>query len=276
VKVLKPVFVFVFLTALGLPLFFTVLISFVENHPLREIFLKFPQLPWTFENYQRVTNSQSVEILIATFRMAIINAFLTVSMGYVVARFVSNLSKARQGLILLLFLSPFLVNSVVRLLSFQNFIGVQGPLQKLIRLFNPEFADLTWSHNLFSMHIGFMLQYLPFAILPLYLGFQKWDIGLREAAQDLGASNWQIFSKIEWPWMKPWLLTATLIVLIPSFGEYVIPEILMGSKELVWGQYISEAFLKWRNAPLGAALGTVMILLLALASLKPIQRQGLK
>lgn len=245
------------------PLFLTGLLSWMQNSPL----LLSGEWVGTSENYLRLLTPAALEILMTTSRLAVVNAFLCVSIGYACARWIVRQQKSRQYLYLFFFLAPYFVNSLVRLLALQIFVGTQGPLQGFLRFWDPEFLNLQWSHNLALMHLGLMLQYLPFAILPLYLTLKKWDPTQSEAAQDLGATPWQVFQQLEWSWMKPTVVASFFLIYIPSFGEYVVPEVLQGSISMVWGQYITEAFLKWRNWPLGAALGCVMMAMLLLFQL---------
>jgi spermidine/putrescine transport system permease protein len=246
-----------FLLMMGLPLILTVLLSFTEN----SLSLLNSAPVWTLTHYARLLTPTSLEILLMTLQMAALNSFLCVLVGYTCARFLVNLKSSQQILFLFLFLAPYFVNSLVRLLALQSFVGTQGPIQGFFRIFQEDFISLSWSHNTVMMHVGLLMQYLPFAILPLYLTLKKWDPGLPESARDLGASGWQVFSRVEWPWMKGTARHVFFLIFIPSFGEYVVPEVLQGSTKMMWGQYITEAFLKWRNWPLGAALGCVMILI---------------
>jgi len=214
---------------------------------------------WSLANYQKIFEGPSLSILGKTFLLAFSTALVCSALGGLSAAFISRGSRQRRRLWMMLFLVPFFINSLIRLFSLQNFWGVEGPIQSAIRLFDPEFARTAWSHNSILMFVGMVLSYLPFAILPLVAAFEKWDFSLTEAAWDLGAREWTSFWKIKWPLLRPAFVASFAVVLIPALGEYLVPEILEGAKNLYWGQYITEAFLKWRNWPLGSALGLLLI-----------------
>ncbi len=191
--------------------------------------------------------------------MAFITAISSTIIGAFCAWFIVTRSKKNQPIFLFLFLLPFLMSSLIRLYALQNFVGVSGPLQGFIRLFEQNFQSLTWSHNLGLMYVGLILTYLPFSILPLTAAFEKWEPQYLEAAEDLGSGFWRNLYHVILPFAKTGLLTSFGIVFIPCLGEYLAPEILGGSQRIYWGQLIAEAYLKWRDWPLGSVLGLVLI-----------------
>lgn len=219
---------------------------------------------WTLQNFSQALNGKSFLILFKTFGLAFFTAIACTILAGLCASFISSGSSLRRKFWMVLFLVPFFINSLIRLFSLQSFVGVEGPVQFLLRLILPEFAAPAWSHNSFLMFVGMILSYLPFALLPLIAAFEKWDQSLTEASWDLGASTWTSFWKIKWPLLRSAFLASFVVVLIPAMGEYLVPEILEGAKSLYWGQYITEAFLKWRNWPLGSALGILLIVSLLL------------
>jgi spermidine/putrescine transport system permease protein len=63
----------------------------------------------------------------------------------------------------------------------------------------------------------------------------------------------------------PGVITGGLLVFIPLTGEYLIPAILGGSKNLFMGNLIGEQFLGLGGSsdwPFGAALGVTVVALL--------------
>jgi spermidine/putrescine transport system permease protein len=102
--------------------------------------------------------------------------------------------------------------------------------------------------------------YLPFAILPLYACLEKIDNSVLEAAKDLGASRWQVFSKVLLPLSKPGLKAAALFVFIPNLGEYLIPELVGGGKKYLVGKFLQNQIMgDARNWPLGSAAIMVLV-----------------
>src|SRR3712207_9318006 len=73
--------------------------------------------------------------------------------------------------------------------------------------------------------MGMVYSYLPFMILPLYAALEKFDVRLKEAAQDLGASRWHTFWRVTFPLSMPGVIAGSILVFIPSAGEFVIPKL---------------------------------------------------
>jgi spermidine/putrescine transport system permease protein len=218
----------------------------------------------SFRAFERVMNAQYFEILFRTVVMAVITAFFCTVLGAFCAWFVVSQKPESQSKTLLLFILPFLLNSLIRLYSLQGFVGVNGPVQGLIRYFQAGYNSAGWTHNEMLMYIGLILTYLPFTVLPLTASFEKWDPQYLEAAEDLGAGFWNSVTSIVWPMIRSSCITSFLIVFIPCLGEYLVPEILGGSQKLYWGQLIAEAYLKWRDWPAGSVLGLILIVLILL------------
>lgn len=245
-----------------LPLFYVVILSLQSRGTYGGV-----EWVWTFKNYQKVFEEASLLILLRTLSMAFITALICAILGGAVASFIAQGSETRKTFWLVIFLVPFFINSLIRLYSLQSFLGINGPVQFALHFLNPDFDGTTWSHNTYIMYVGLVMTYLPFAILPLVAAYEKWDTSLTEASWDLGASSAQTFWWIKWPLLKSAYVSSFFIVLIPCLGEFLAPEILEGAKNIYWGQYITEAYLKWRHWPLGSALGVMLLVFIILTLL---------
>src|SRR6185436_8470443 len=92
---------------------------------------------------------------------------------------------------------------------------------------------LTMMKTDFALYIGIVYSYLPFMILPLYSNLEKHDNTLLEAASDLGAGPIRAFLRITLPLSMPGILAGSLLVFIPAVGEYVVPELLGRTDQLM-------------------------------------------
>ena len=102
--------------------------------------------------------------------------------------------------------------------------------------------------------LGMVYSYLPFMILPLYAALEKFDSRLKEAAQDLGASRWHTFWRVTFPLSMPGVIAGSILVFIPSAGEFVIPNLLGGARTVLVGNLIQQQFLQARDWAFGSAL----------------------
>ncbi|MYK74173.1 MAG: ABC transporter permease [Acidimicrobiaceae bacterium] len=116
-----------------------------------------------------------------------------------------------------------------------------------------------------AVTIGMVYSFLTFMVLPLYVSLERMDWSLTEAARDLYASGSKAFWKVTLPLTKSGIVAGSVLVFVPSFGSYVVPDILGGAKTLLIGSYIARQFRDARNYPLGAALSVLLIVAMLVA-----------
>ena len=63
---------------------------------------------------------------------------------------------------------------------------------------------------------------------------------------------------------------------MPAMGEYVIPDLLGGAKNMLLGNLITEQFLKSRDWPLGSALSVLLIFILLMVAFAVMRQTGEK
>ncbi|HSF95195.1 MAG TPA: ABC transporter permease, partial [Thermohalobaculum sp.] len=107
----------------------------------------------------------------------------------------------------------------------------------------------------------------PFAILPIFVALEKIDHSLLEAAEDLGDGPVRRFFRITLPLAMPGVIAASLIVFIPTVGDYVTPKLVGGTDGLMIANMIQIQFGKANNAPLGAALAMSAMVIVAAISI---------
>ncbi len=98
--------------------------------------------------------------------------------------------------------------------------------------------------------IGLVYGELPFMILPLYASLEKLDRSLLEAAADLGAGGAQSFRRVTLPLTLPGLAAGTVLVFMPSLGQFVVSDLLGGARSMLLGNLIQNQFSVARNTAL--------------------------
>nr|BFD67571.1 ABC transporter permease [Bdellovibrio sp. HAGR004] len=223
---------------------------------------------WTLQNYSRAFSSTYLGIFLESFQLALLTTFICLVVGVLISWAMATTSPGMRQVYLMAMVLPFLTNLVIRIYAIRMFVGVEGPLQAGLSLAGVPFDPYALTQNKALVLYGMVTTYLPFMVLPVYGAFEKFDFSLVEAAQDLGAGIWRILFTVILPNLKMALWAGSLLVFIPSLGEYVIPDLLGGAKTMLYGNLITEQFLKSRDWPFGAALSVLMmILLLGMAAL---------
>jgi spermidine/putrescine transport system permease protein len=109
-------------------------------------------------------------------------------------------------------------------------------------------------YNSNAVIIALTHAWAPFAILPIFVALEKIDRSYLEAATDLGDGPIRRFLRVTLPLSMPGVVAATLIVFIPTIGDYVTPKLVGGKDGLMIANMIQVQFGKANNAPLGSAL----------------------
>jgi spermidine/putrescine transport system permease protein len=221
---------------------------------------------WTLENYEHFfKNPAYVRTLIKTLILgaavtltALVIAF---AVAYFLARYVSR-SWARVALLVIVI--PFWTSYLLRVYSWQAILGEKGVLnQVLMGLGVIREPSLLFVYNDVGTFIVLTYVYLPFAALVLYATLERFDFTQLTAAQDLGARPDQAFRHILMPQIRPGLITASILVLIPILGEYLTPALVGGASGLLIANLISNFFTNALFSE-GAAVGIMIVALVTL------------
>ncbi len=84
------------------------------------------------------------------------------------------------------------------------------------------FALIGLPLSLSTVVIGHITLSLPFSSLVIAARMKALSPRLDDAGRDLGASEWQVFSKINLPLLKPALMTSFLLCFLLSFDDFLV------------------------------------------------------
>lgn len=213
-------------------------------------------------NYVRAFSLSYLGILFQSIKLALLTTMGCLLLGLLSAWAIATSSPRLRPILVAMVALPFLTNLIIRIYAIRVFVGFDGPVQWLLQTLQIPFNPFALSQNQFLVFYGMLTTYLPFMILPLYAAFEKFDFSLVEAGQDLGASPFQLLKNVISPNLKQAMISGSLLVFIPCLGEYVIPDLLGGAKNMLFGNLITEQFLKARHWPFGAALSVLLVFIL--------------
>lgn len=198
-------------------------------------------------------------ILFRSLRLAILTVALTLIVAYPAAFWVSRLPTRWRTFFLLLVTLPFFTSLIVRLYAWLMILRPTGVLNTFLEAvgFGHQPVDLLYTQT--AVVIGMVYVMIPFMFLPVYASVEALDRGLVEASADLGATRFQTFRKVILPQTLPGILGGSVIVFIPSVGNFVVPDVLGGAKTLMIGNLIEQQFLSARNWPFGSTLSMIVM-----------------
>ena len=242
----------------ALPLLIILIYSFMTNGPRGNIVWQF-----TIEQYTTLfTRSIYVNAYLRSIWVSLLTTLACLLLGYPLALFIVRQPARWRTPLLFLILIPFWTNFLVRIYAWQIILSNNGLINSALgnlglpqlNLLNTEGATL----------LGLVYGELPFMVLPLYAAIDRFDFTLLEAAADLGASRWRGFLRVMLPMTMPGIAAGSVLVFIPTLGQFVVSELLGGAKVDYLGNLVQRLFLRSNppNWPLGSAMAMAMMLVL--------------
>ncbi len=200
-----------------------------------------------------------LKILLRSLSLAILTVLLTLVLCYPVAFCISRLSPRWQVVFLFLITLPFFTSLVVRLYAWLLILKPSGVLNSTLLGMGLISEPLEILFTRTAVVIGMAYVMIPFMFMPLFASIGNLDRSLLEASSDLGAGRVQTFFKVMLPQTMPGVIGGSVIVFIPSVGNFVVPDVLGGAKGLMIGNLVEQQFLSARNWPFGSALSVVIM-----------------
>lgn len=218
---------------------------------------------WNIESYDRMVDGLVLGIVWRSFWLAAVTTILCLIVGYPFAYYLATRPARIRNILLVLVMIPFWTNGLIRIFAIRFLLGSDGPMSQASESLG--FGAFRILFTPTAVVIGMLYSFLTFMILPLYVAIERMDWKLVEAARDLYADGATSFRKVTLPLTRSGVIAGSVLVFIPSFGSYVVPEILGGAKTLLLGSYIARQFGAARNWPFGAALSVVLIAAMLIA-----------
>ena len=216
----------------GLKVFFGLLVIFLYA-PLLVLFvfsfnddstIRFPLQGFTTQWYQdflanpELTGSLRTSAIIAAIAstMAVLLGILA-SLVLVRRRFFGK--SGVTAFLLSPLVIPYVVFGIALLILF-----------KTVDVFLDQWIGVTIGLSIWTVAIGHVVIFLPYAILVLAPRIERIDERLEEAARDLGATGLRTFRSITLPLIVPAVLSSFLISFTFSFDEFAVANFVVGDQ----------------------------------------------
>lgn len=220
-------------------------------------------LKFNFGNYLYLgDDSLYFKTYLSSLTFAAVTTLYCLVLGYPFAYFIARAPAHLRSVLLMLVMLPFWTSFLLRIYAWKALLADNGVVNQGLAELGLVSSPLHMMHTSFSLTIGMVYAYLPFMVLPLYATLVKLDGRMLEAAADLGASPFKTFWLVTVPLTKRGIIAGSLLVFIPAFGEYVIPELLGGPRTLMIARVLWDEFFSNNDWPMASAVTIVMILLI--------------
>jgi len=226
-------------------------------------------IDWTlnFENYLRLADPLYWNIYVRSILLAGATTVVCLIVGFPLAYVVARSSSRVQTLLLMLVMIPFWTNFLVRTYAWMFLLRTEGLLNRILMHLGILDQPLELLYTNGAVFIGLVYGYLPFMILPLYVAIERVSPSLEEAAFDLYARSWSVFSQVVIPLSRPGIVVGCLLVFIPSVGAFITPHLLGGGQSMMLGTLIQHEFLVVRDWPFGSAISFLLMFLVLIAGI---------
>ena len=155
-------------------------------------------------------------------------------LAYPLAYFLANKAKksrtSSSGLLLMFFVLPMWINTLLRTYAWRSFFSQAGVLNHFLMGLGLIAEPILFLKGEFLgdfiVKLVLVNDFLPFMLLPIYSVLVKIDDNVQQAARDLGANGFQTFWKVVFPLSLPGVISGIQMVFMPSLTFYMIPDIL--------------------------------------------------
>lgn len=200
-----------------------------------------------------------IQIFLRSLRIAATTVIITLLVCYPAAFQISRLKENWKNFSLFLIALPFFASLIVRLFIWVLILKKTGFINSTLMSLGIISEPLDMIYTEGATILGMVYIFIPFMFLPLYASVEKLDWTLVKASQDLGANGFQTFFRVILPLTMPGIIGGSILVFIPTLGNFVVPTVLGGAKVLMLGNLIEQQFLSARNWPFGAALSMLVM-----------------
>lgn len=222
----------------------------------------------TFEHYTTFFDATYFRIIFRSLILAFTNAFLCLLLAYPLAYFVAVKVQKWKNVLLFFLVLPFWTSLLVQVYAWFVLLERNGLINSILVKFGLITEPLVLLNTVPAIYCVMLCCYLPFMVMPIYSVLEKLDKQLIDVSFDLGANQWITLRRVIVPLSMSGIKTGFFLVFIPSFGEFVIPALLGGDKQMYVGSLISHYFLVANNPFLGSAFTVVSgLVLVALSTL---------
>lgn len=247
----------VFLLFLVIPIAAIVVVSFWN-------FNGYSMTPaFTLNNYLGIfTSKVYLTTYLNTFKFVGLVWLFTLLIGYPVAYFLAfHVSSLRWQIILFFICTiPFFTSNIIRMISWIPFLGREGVLnQSLMALHLTDKPVEMFLFSDFAVVLALVHLYTLFMVAPIFNSMMRIDRALITAAEDSGASGFQVQKEVVLPLSASGIAIGSIFVVTLVMGEFATVRLMSGGQASSVG-YLIKNQIGSLQYPLAAANAVVLLI----------------
>jgi putative spermidine/putrescine transport system permease protein len=252
-----------FLALFVVPVGNMILFSFYRQLPTGDL-----STSLTFANYLRLADVDLYrKVLFTTLRVSLFTTVGAMVLAYPVALVMVRGHQLVSRVLAVVVIAPLLVNVVIRTYGWRVILANsdQGVLNWALKGLG--LPTVRWLYTEGAIVIGSVHVFLPLMVLPLAAALGRISPAVEEAGRTLGASAWQSFLRVTLPLSVPGLAVGSTLVFSLTASSFVAPALLGGNFAKMLGTLVEEQIMSVFDWPFGAAIATVLIVIVLVINL---------
>lgn len=220
-------------------------------------------IQFTLENYKKFFDPLYINILWDSMYLAAISTAVCLILGYPAAYIISKTHISKRNTLLFLCILPMWMNMLLRTYAWMTILGNNGIINNILTFLGLPTFNMLYTRGATVM--GMVYNFLPFMILPIYTALSKMDVGILEAADDLGADKYVKFRKIILPLSMPGVISGIIMVFMPAVSTFIIPQLLGGNKSMMIGNLVEKLFILNGDWNFGSSISIIMMIIILIS-----------
>jgi spermidine/putrescine transport system permease protein len=219
---------------------------------------------WTLDNYVRFfTRPYLVTALSNSVQVTLITTALSVLFAYPFAYVLAfHVPPKWQKLVLLAAVLPFWTSYVVRSYSWLLVLSDKGIVNSFLMWTGVISAPLKIAYTRAATVLGFVHFFVMLLTLTIYANLVQISPSYIKAAQDLGASQWNVLRCIVLPLSVPGIAVGAFLTFVITIGDFITPQILGGNNEILLPQAIMLQIMRVADFPMASVMSLLLMLLI--------------
>ena len=194
-----------------------------------------------------------------SFKVSCYGTLLTLFFGYPVAYLMARSGGRIRLTLTLVLVVQFFTSYIIRAYALMLVLGNNGLINRLLLKLGMIERPLALMHNETGVAIGLIMVSLPFIVFPVYSVLRGIDLRLEEAAESLGAGEWQVFWNVTLPLSLPGMAAGVVLALLFQLTSFIVPGLLGGGYYDMVANFICDQALGVLNIPFASAVAMVML-----------------
>lgn len=247
----------VFLIFLILPILLIGLVSFWQFNGYAMV------REFTLDNYIDIfTSGVYLKTYLNTFKYVILVWTCCLAIAFPVAYFLAfHIQNQKLQIVLFLVCTvPFWTSNIIRMISWIPVLGKEGLVNRLLIQLNLVEQPVEWLlYSDFAVVLGMVHLFNFFMIAPIFNSMMRIERNLITAAEDMGASGWQILKEVIVPLTAPGIAIGSIFVVTLVMGEFVTVRLMGGGQSASMGKLIQTQIASLQY-PLAAANAVILLI----------------